>query len=109
MINWSDIKLLQKQKQHLQLKLEELLSLNKKEEIIRLKTEIQKLDKTIDNLLKSSDIEFNKASANTKGFYELKDKLKKINKLKTAISKMIQTVELYFNNEEIGNESKKYK
>ena len=109
MINWSDIKLLQKQKQHLQLKLEELLSLNKKEEIIRLKTEIQKLDKTIDNLLKSSDIEFNKAGANTKGFYELKDKLKKINKLKTAISKMIQTVELYFNNEEIVNESKKTK
>ena len=65
---------------------------------------MQKLDKTIDNLLKSSDIEFNKAGANTKGFYELKDKLTKINKLKTAISKMIQTVELYFNKEEIGNE-----
>ena len=106
MMNWTDIKALEKRKKDLQLKLDEFLNLNNKEiyNINELKREILVLDKYIDKILCVNDVELkqilNSKGNNTRSFYELKDKYKKISKLKNATAKMINIIESYQKQEE---------
>lgn len=106
MISWSDINLLQKQKKDLQIKLDELLNSNDKtpDRINELKSEILYLDKQIEKILGTNEIERQKElkrqksgveQRNVKSYYALKDKYKKISKMKLATTKMISLIEAY--------------
>ena len=100
MINWSDIKRLEKQKNDLQLKLNELLNSNNN--INEIKAQIIVLDIGIGELLRINEVEIKQildVKGNKKCLYELKDKYKKLSKLKISITKMLDTIEKYENKE----------
>ena len=101
MISWPDIKALQKRKNDLQLKLNELLNSNNN--LNELKVQILVLDKGIGELLCINESEIKQildGKGNKKGLYELKDKYKKISKLKVSTTKMLEVIEIYQNGEE---------
>ena len=104
MINWTDINLLNKQKLDLQIQLNELLNSDSKsvDKINELKSEIIYLDKQISKILGTNELKRleelknkknSKEQANIKAFYELKNKYKKISKIKLATSRMIAIIE----------------
>lgn len=106
MISWSNINELQKQKLELQLKLNELLNSKdvSKDKINELRAEIKHLDKDITKILGSNEVERieelkkkkdGTTTRNIKNFYALKDKYKKISKMKLAITKMLALIEIY--------------
>lgn len=101
MISWPDIKALQKRKNDLQLKLNELLNSNNN--LNELKAQILVLDKGIGELLRINEAEIKQildGKGNKKSLYELKDKYKKINKLKVSTTKMLDIIETYQNGEQ---------
>lgn len=106
MMSWFDIKELEKRKKDLQLKLDEFINSNEVEgfEINKLKTEILVLDKYLEKLLCVNEAELKKIldrnGKTARSFHELKDKYKKISKLKVATTKMLDTIEAYQNGEE---------
>ena len=96
MISWPDIKALQKRRDELQLKLNELLNSNNN--LNEIKTQILVLDKGIGELLRINEAEIKQildGKGNKKGIYELKDKYKKISKLKVSTTKMLEIIETY--------------
>ena len=106
MISWASIKALEKQKNDLQLKINNIINSNNEviHNINELKSQILVLDKGIEKILCINETELkqilnNKGNA-TRSFYELKDKYKKISKLKVATTKMLDTIEAYQNGEE---------
>ena len=110
MINWADINLIQKQKLNLQIKLNELINSGDKsvDEINELKAEILYLDKQIAKILGSNELKRveelkNKKSSkderNKKAYFALKDKYKKISKMKVATERMINLIEQMQNND----------
>jgi len=106
MMSWFDIKSLEKSKKDLQLRLDEFLNSNNREiyNINELKIEVLALDKYLEKLLCKNDTELKQIiDSNTKtakSFRELKDKYKKVSKLKNSIAKMIGIIELYQNQDE---------
>lgn len=109
MISWSDVNSLQKKKLELQANLDLLLKSKNPttDEINGLKAEILYLDKQIERILGSKEIERQKESRrqksgveqlNMKKYYEFKDKYKKMNKMKIATTRMIGAIESYQNN-----------
>ena len=101
MISWPDIKRLEKQKNDLQLKLTELLNSN--DNLNELKKQILVLDKGIGELLRINEAEIKQildGKGNKKGIYELKDKYKKISKLKVSITKMLEAIEIHQKSED---------
>lgn len=96
MISWTDIKALQKRRDELQLNLNELLNSNNN--LNEIKTQISVLDKGIGELLRINEVEIKQildGKGNKKSLYELKDKYKKISKLKVSTTKMLDTIESY--------------
>lgn len=113
MISWPDIKELQKQKLNLQVQLNELLNSKdvSKDSINELRSEIKHLDTQITKILGSNEIKrqeelkekrSGKNEKNKERFYSLKEKYKKISKIRIATSKMIAVIENY--NKNINNE-----
>ena len=97
MIGWSDIKMLQKQKNDLQIQLDEFLNSDNKDINIlnQLKSKLLILDTCVKKILSLSEVELKQNEKNKKGYFELKDKTKKISKIKIASEKMLEIVELY--------------
>ena len=106
MISGSNIKELQKQRLDLQIKLNDLLNSKNvnKDEINELRAEIKHLDKDINKILGSNEVnrieELKKKKdasidRNRKIFYALKEKYKKISNMKIATTKMIALIDNY--------------
>lgn len=104
MIYSSNVNSLQKQKLDLQIKLNELLKSNNKndDEINELKSEIIYLNKRIEKIVGSNEIERQNQlrrkklgidQKNLNDYYEFKDKYKKISKMKIATNHIISLIE----------------
>ena len=111
MINWSEINSLQKQKLDLQIKLNELINSDSKsiDKINELKAEILYLDKQISTILGSNELKRveelkNKKSGieqrNKNAYFALKNKYKKISKMKTATERMMNLIDTLNNEKE---------
>ncbi len=104
MIYPSNVNSLQKQKLDLQIKLNELLKSDNKteDEINELKSEIIYLNKRIEKIVGSNEIERQKElkrkklgidQRNLNNYYAFKDKYKKISKMKIATNHIISLIE----------------
>ena len=100
MINWSDINSLQKQRLDLQITLNELINSGDKsvDKINEIKSEIIYLDKQISTILGSNELKrveelknkkSRKEEKTKKAYFTLKDKYKKISKMKNATERML--------------------
>lgn len=109
MINWTQVNELQTQKLQLELKLNEILHTpnHSIDEVNELKSEIIYLDKKIGKQLGAKELERQKELSkkksgieqiNIKGYYALKDKYKKISKMKLATERMLKIIGLYQQN-----------
>ena len=110
MLDWATIKKLQDKKLKLQIKLSNLLNSNDitKDDINELNAEIKHLDSQINKILGSKEVKMleeikhkkNRVEErNIKSFYALKDKYKKISKMKLATSHMIDIIDNLNNKE----------
>lgn len=109
MISWSDVNTLQSKKKKLEASLTDLFQSSNPspDEISSMKAEIKHLDKQIERILGTKEIERQKESKrqklgieqiNIKRYYSLKDKYKKVSKMKIATTKMIAAIENYQKN-----------
>lgn len=106
MISWTDVNKFQKKKLELQADLDLLLKSNNPtlEEINSLRAEIKYLDKQIEKILGTKELERIEESKkkksgieefNKKNYYALRDKYKKMNRMKIATARMLSLIEKY--------------
>ena len=115
MINWSDINSLQKRRLDLQIKLNELISSGDKstDKINEIRSEVIYLDRQISKIVGSNEIKRMEELKSKKerkdeniknAYFSLKNKYKKISKMKKATERMIAVIDSFQSKDVLGEE-----